>query len=116
MRMPVVCRIMSRGSSDRYSNGTRRTKYHVALRRFAQPMKAEEAEQYLKTVFIPLLRIHSSQVLYLDALDLANHHRLPWYDSLIVASALQAQCGLLLSEDFQHSRKLGALQIVNPFL
>jgi len=90
--------------------------FHVALRRFAQPMKAEEAEQYLKTVFIPLLRIHSSQVLYLDALDLANHHRLPWYDSLIVASALQAQCGLLLSEDFQHSRKLGALQIVNPFL
>jgi predicted nucleic acid-binding protein len=89
--------------------------FNVALRRFAQPMSAEEAEQYLKTVFLPLLRIHSSQVLYLDALDLATRHRIPWYDSLIVASALQAQCALLLSEDFQHGRKFADLQIANPF-
>ena len=90
--------------------------FNVALRRFTQPMKAKEAEEYLKTVFLPLLRVHSSQSLYLNALDLASGHRLPWYDSLIVASALQAQCGRLLSEDFQHGRKFETLQIENPFL
>jgi predicted nucleic acid-binding protein len=90
--------------------------FNAALRRFAQPMTSDEAEQYLKTVFMPLLSIHSSQSLYIKALDLVSHHRLPWYDSLIVASALQAQCGLLLSEDFQHGRKFVDLQIENPFL
>jgi predicted nucleic acid-binding protein len=90
--------------------------FNVALRRFSQPMNAEEAQQYLKTVFIPLLRIHSSQALYLQALDIASHHHLAWYDSLTVASAMQAQCGLLLSEDLQHGRKFADLQIKNPFL
>lgn len=90
--------------------------FNVALRRFAQPMRPEEAEEYLKTVFLPLLRVHSSQSLYLNALGLASRNRLPWYDSLILASALQAQCGLLLSEDFQHGRKFEDLQIENPFL
>ena len=51
--------------------------FNVALRRFTQPMKAKEAEEYLKTVFLPLLRVHSSQSLYLNALDLASGHRLP---------------------------------------
>jgi predicted nucleic acid-binding protein len=90
--------------------------FNVALRRFAQPMTPDEAEQYLKTAFVPLLSIHSSQALYLKALDLTSHHHLPRYDSLIVASALQAQCGLLLSEDFQHGREFADLQIQNPFL
>ncbi len=89
--------------------------FNVALRRFAQPMKPAEAEQYLKTVFVPLLGVHSSQTLYSNALGLASSHQLPWYDSLIVASALQAQCGLLLSEDFQHGRRFSNLQIENPF-
>lgn len=90
--------------------------FNIALRRFAQPMKAAEAEQYLRTVFVPLLEIHSSPALYLEALDLQSHHHLPWYDSLIVASAIQAQCGLLFTEDFQHGRRFGDLQIANPFL
>ena len=90
--------------------------FNVALRRFAQPMKAVEAEQYLRTVFTPLLGVHSSQALYLAALDLESRHHLSWYDSLIVASAIQAQCGLLLSEDLQHGRKFGDLRIENPFL
>jgi predicted nucleic acid-binding protein len=33
--------------------------FNVALRRFAQPMTVAEAEQYLATVFRPLIAIHS---------------------------------------------------------
>jgi predicted nucleic acid-binding protein len=90
--------------------------FNVALQRFAQPMKADEAEQYFSTVFRPLLGIHSSQALYLDALHLQSRYRLSWYDSLIVAAALQAQCELLVTEDLQHGQQFGDLRIANPFL
>jgi predicted nucleic acid-binding protein len=89
---------------------------NVALRRFAQPMTTAEAEQYLSSVFRPLLAIHSSQALYAEALRLHDKHRLSWYDSLIVAGAIEAECEVLYSEDMQHGKKFGDLQVKNPYL
>jgi predicted nucleic acid-binding protein len=89
--------------------------FNVALRRFEQPMRPEDAEQYLATVFRPLLVVHSSQALYSEALQVIRRYRFAWYDSLIVAGALQAQCGILYSEDFQNGQRLGDLEIRNPF-
>jgi predicted nucleic acid-binding protein len=90
--------------------------FNVALRRFAQPMTLVEAEQYLFTVFRPLLAIHSSQALYADALHLFGSHRLSWYDAVIVAAAVQGECEVLYSEDLQHGRRFESLRIENPFL
>jgi predicted nucleic acid-binding protein len=90
--------------------------FNVAFRRFPQPMNVAEAEQYLITVFRPLLSIHSSPALYVEALRVTGKYRLSWYDSLIVAAALQAQCSTLYSEDLQHGRELEGLRIENPFL
>ena len=89
--------------------------FNVALRRFEQPMTGVEAEQYLGTVFRPLLAVHSSQALFGEALRLKERHGLSWYDSLIVAAAIEAQCGILYSEDLQHARQFGDLRIENPF-
>jgi predicted nucleic acid-binding protein len=89
--------------------------FNVAFRRFAQPMSAAEAEQYLITVFRPLLAIHSSPALYVEALRIAGKHRFAWYDSIIVASALEGECETLYSEDFQHGRQIEGLRIHNPF-
>ena len=47
---------------------------------------------------------------------LAEDHRLSFYDALIVASAIEAGCDILYSEDMQHGRNIGGLAIVNPFL
>src|SRR5215469_2819935 len=90
--------------------------FNLALRRFAEPMSGAEAEQYLSTTFRPLLTVHSSHALYGQALILATTHQLSWYDSLIVASAIEGQCGILYSEDFQHGQRFGGLRIENPFL
>ena len=90
--------------------------FNVAFRRFAQPMSVAEAEQYLITVFRPLLAIHSSPALYVEALRIAGKHRMAWYDSIIVASALEGHCETLYSEDFQHWREIEGLRIENPFL
>jgi predicted nucleic acid-binding protein len=89
--------------------------FNVALRRFAKPMSTEDAEQYLSTTFRPLLSVHSSPALYGDALRIAARFQLPWYDSLIVASAIEGKCDVLYSEDFQNGQQFGPLTISNPF-
>jgi predicted nucleic acid-binding protein len=90
--------------------------FNVAFRRFVQPMSLADAEQYLATTFRPLLAVHSSQAMLADAMRLKDKFQVPWYDALIVVSALEGQCTALYSEDFQHGQKLGEMRIVNPFL
>lgn len=90
--------------------------FNAALKRFAQPMKAHDAEQYLATVFRPLLSVHSSVVLYGDALRLFEKKKLSWYDALIVSAAIASECGVLYTEDLQHGQSFGSLRVVNPFL
>ncbi|MBY0339489.1 MAG: PIN domain-containing protein [Acetobacteraceae bacterium] len=49
------------------------------------------------------------------AMDLADAHRLSWWDALIVASALEAGCNTLWTEDMQDGRRFGRLTLRNPF-
>ena len=49
------------------------------------------------------------------AVALARQHRFSFYDSLILASALDAGCDTLLTEDLQSGRRIEGLTIVNPF-
>jgi predicted nucleic acid-binding protein len=90
--------------------------FNVALRRFAKPMSSADAEQYLSTTFRPLLSVHSSPALYGEALRIGARFRLAWYDSLIVASAVEGQCDILYSEDFRDGQQFGTVVISNPFV
>ncbi len=49
------------------------------------------------------------------AVGLARDHGLSFYDALIIASALEAECELLFSEDLQDGRRFGTLTVQNPF-
>jgi len=89
--------------------------FNLALRKFAQPMTVPEAEQYLSTVFRPLLAVQSSPALISEALRLIGRNRLSWYDALIVAAAIEGSCGILYSEDLQHGQQFGDLKVENPF-
>jgi predicted nucleic acid-binding protein len=60
-----------------------------------------------------LLRIGIEDIL--AAIDLHRAHQLSFWDSLIVRAALRSGCSLLFSEDLQTGRKIGSLEIVNPF-
>jgi predicted nucleic acid-binding protein len=90
--------------------------FSVAFRRFRSPISATEAEQFLANTFSQFRVVHSSHSLYQRALELYRLHSLSWYDSLIVAAALEADCGTLYSEDLQHGQKFGSLEIQNPFV
>ena len=89
--------------------------FSVAFRRFAKPMSAFVAEEYLNTTFRPLLAVHSSPALFVSALQVYSWHHFSWYDSLIVASAQLADCSILYSEDMQHGQRVDDLRIENPF-
>ncbi len=54
--------------------------------------------------------------LYGEALRIRERYKLNWYDSLIVAAALEAKCDVLYTEDLQHGQRFGELVVINPFL
>ena len=89
--------------------------FNVAYRRFPEPMHLDQSEQFLTSVLRPLWTVHSSPALILKALQILERFHLQWYDSLIVAGALEAKCGILYSEDFQNGQKFDDLEIRNPF-
>jgi predicted nucleic acid-binding protein len=50
------------------------------------------------------------------ALEVAARYDLSWYDALIVAAALLAECSTLYSEDMHSGLRIKrALKVVNPF-
>jgi len=51
----------------------------------------------------------------LAAIDLHRLHGFSFWDALILRSAQQAGCRVLLSEDFQGGREIDGIQVVNPF-
>lgn len=89
--------------------------FNVALKRFPKPLSVGEAEDYLAYTFRPILAVHSSPRLFLEALHIQTQHQLSWYDSLIIAAAKQAECSVLYTEDMQHGRRIGKLRVENPF-
>lgn len=49
------------------------------------------------------------------AWDVQDRFALSWWDSLVVASALLARCGRLMTEDLQDGLVIDDLRVVNPF-
>ena len=74
----------------------------------------EEAIADMRTVLDPVRPIDVST--HTEAVSLARSNGFSFYDSLIIASALEAGCDTLLTEDLQTSRRIGDLTVVNPFI
>ncbi len=76
----------------------------------------DDAQRFLDKVMVPLWRVMPSTALYQRALDVKARYAFSFYDSLIVAAALEANCTRLLSEDLQDQQRIDGLIIENPFL
>lgn len=88
---------------------------HVVLRKAEVRLDAAQASQWFDIVLAPLMSVASSAELYRAAIQLQQQTKFGFYDSLVVASALEAGCSTLLTEDLQHGQRIGALRIVDPF-
>lgn len=89
---------------------------NVATQKFIEPLGESDALLYLSRVLGPLCEVLPTLDLYRRALGLASRWKYSFYDSLIIASALQSECKLLYSEDLQHGQKIEGVTLVNPFL
>jgi predicted nucleic acid-binding protein len=89
---------------------------NTVLRKAEIPLSNEGARAYLETVLAPLFQVPASIALYHRALDIQARYRYGFYDSLIIAAALEAGCTRLYSEDLQHGQRVERLVIENPFL
>jgi predicted nucleic acid-binding protein len=84
-------------------------------RRARRVMPDVDARELLHEVLTPLWQVQPTPALYERALQVQTKQGFSFYDSLIVAAALEAGCKRLLSEDLQHGQKIGSLRIENPF-
>jgi predicted nucleic acid-binding protein len=89
---------------------------NVALRGFRLAIAKSDLESFVLAALFPMMAISSSTSLMIEALRLQGASQLAWYDSLIVAAAIQGGCKILYSEDLQDGRRFGDLVIRNPFL
>ncbi len=88
---------------------------NVATRKFQVPMKPADALRYLDQVLAPLCHVFASVELYRKALGIQDRWRSSFYDSLLIAAALEGSCDRLLSEDLQDGQRIEGLTIENPF-
>ncbi|MEZ4708530.1 MAG: PIN domain-containing protein [Caldilineaceae bacterium] len=76
----------------------------------------EQVQQLIESFFAKYPVIEADKAIFLAASNLRQRYSFSYWDSLIVASALQAGVEVLYSEDMQHGLKVnGQLEIVNPF-
>jgi predicted nucleic acid-binding protein len=109
--------------ADALENSTGVISYQVvqeflgtATRKFKKPLTFKDSQRYLTIVLDPLCEVYSSPELFHWALEIMDKWRYSFYDSLIITSAIQADCTILYSEDMQHNQKIMNLSIKNPFL
>ena len=88
---------------------------NTAIFKAENPLTEEEMRKYIGDVLAPLYNVQSSIRLYQASLDIRFRYRFSYYDSLIVAAALEAGCRTLYSEDLRHGQRIEGLNITNPF-
>jgi predicted nucleic acid-binding protein len=71
----------------------------------------------LNTIEKHVTLVSFSSITIHQAIQLKQRYQLQYYDSLILATAIENNCDLLYSEDMQHGIIIeGRLKIVNPFM
>jgi predicted nucleic acid-binding protein len=89
---------------------------NVMLHKLVPPVPPGQLGDYLESTIYPLIRVLPSPRLFAEALLIHQQTQYRFYDSLIVAAALESGVPTLYSEDLQHGRTISKLRILNPFL
>jgi predicted nucleic acid-binding protein len=88
---------------------------NTMTRRDYIPSAEPDMLRTVRDLLLPLWTINPSEELYSRAISVHDRYRYSFYDSLIIAAALQAACTRLYSEDMQDGQRIEGLTIVNPF-
>lgn len=91
------------------------SEYYSAL--LKNKISDEEIQESTKQLVNFLEVVAVSKNIVMRSYSIKNKYHYSYWDSLIIASALQNNCTVLISEDMQHNQKIeNQLSIINPFL
>jgi predicted nucleic acid-binding protein len=87
---------------------------------YSAMLKNKVAENLIQDNVEQIIEFSNVAVVQVNTLRLAHQlrlkYRFSYWDCLILASALEANCAVLYSEDMQHGQVINeAVRIVNPF-
>jgi len=87
---------------------------NVCLKKFS--MLVSEVLSDIDNILDNCGLIRVSETTIKRALFIQERHKYSYYDSLIIASAMESNCSVLYSEDLQHGQVIdGSLKIMNPY-
>ena len=87
---------------------------NTLIRKFSMPIN--DIKAIIKRLTIECRVKPLTEKIHFSALTIKERYQFSFYDSLIIASALESDCDILYSEDMQHRQIIdGQLQILNPF-
>jgi predicted nucleic acid-binding protein len=88
--------------------------YAVATRKLAPPVSRKDARAVVdRYAAWPVVQVTAG--LIVAASELEERHTLSFWDAMIVEAARRGGASVLYSEDLQDGRRIGGVQIVNPF-
>ena len=89
---------------------------NVATKKFKSPIKWSDCQLFIDRSLALIWDVNPSKELIHSAMNISERWKYSFYDSLIIAAALEAGCSILYSEDLQHKQQIYSVQILNPFL
>lgn len=87
---------------------------NVILRK--KMLSKQELPNIIDTLFSVFSVASINQDTIQKAINISNEHHYSYFDSLMIASALENSCSILYSEDMHHEHTIDKVKIINPFL
>lgn len=87
--------------------------FHATTRKNLLPLA--RASAFVRN-WLDVFQVASADTVALvDAMDAVAEHRLSFWDAMLWATARQSGCSAILTEDMQDGRRLGGVEVINPF-
>lgn len=106
--------VLGTDKTGRLSPQVLREFYWNATRKLARPLARTAARDVVRR-FAAWSTTADDAALVDEAWKLEDRSQLAWWDALIVASAIRADCRWLLTEDLQDGQRFAGVVVVNPF-
>ena len=113
-RAIAVLELLWRHGTGRLSTQVLQEYYVTVTRKLRPGLPPDMAREDIRDLLAWSPRPVTADVLE-SAWEIEDHWKLSWWDSLIVASALDCGVTTLLSEDLQDGLAVHSLKILNPF-
>src|SRR3990172_2220805 len=89
--------------------------YNVVTRKLAAPLTPQEAYTSISNYIRSWNIVDLTSLVVLEAARGVRDHKLPYWDSLVFATAKMNQIPIVLSEDFSHNSVIEGVRFANPF-